>query len=94
MDDTGMGGGEVRGALGGPPRDTCDRDGDGQHQHEDAKEVVCRDERVKIIAIADTRTSSSEVIPRWAKMPVFKGSISWTTPPVELLRTRPSWTTL
>ena len=42
-DDTGMGGEEVRGALGSPPRDTHDRDRDGQHQHEDAKEVVCRD---------------------------------------------------
>ena len=41
--DSMMGGGEERGAPGGPPRDSRDRDGDGRHPHKDAKEVVCRD---------------------------------------------------
>ena len=41
--DTVMGGGEKRGAPGGPPRDSRDRDRDGRHPHEDAKRVVCRD---------------------------------------------------
>ena len=50
--------------------------------------------QVTITAIADMWTSSSEVIPAWAKMPLFKGSTSWTTPRVEFLRTRPSLTTL
>ena len=42
-DDTVMGGGEERGALGGPPRDGRDREGDGRHPREDAREVACRD---------------------------------------------------
>ena len=41
--DTVMGGGEERGALGGPPREGRDREEDGQHPHEDAKEVACAD---------------------------------------------------
>ena len=50
--------------------------------------------RVKITAIVDMWTFSSEVNPGWAKMPLFKGSTSWMTPRVEFLRTRPSSTTL
>ena len=42
-DYTVMGGGEERGAPRGPPRDGTDQEGDGQHPHEDAKEVVCGD---------------------------------------------------
>ena len=41
--NTVIGGGEERGAPGGPPRDSRDRDGDGRHPHEDDKEVVCGD---------------------------------------------------
>ena len=41
--DTMMGGGEERGAPEGPSRDSRERDGDGRHPHEDAKEVVCGD---------------------------------------------------
>ena len=41
--DTVMGGGEERGAPGGPPRDCRDREEDGRHPHEDAKEVACWD---------------------------------------------------
>ena len=41
--DTVMGGGEERGSLGGPPRDGRNPYGDGQHPHEDAKEVACGD---------------------------------------------------
>ena len=50
--------------------------------------------RVRITAITDLRTSSSGVISGWAKMPLFKGSTSWTTPQLEFLRTRPSPPTL
>ena len=41
--DTVMGGGEERGAPGGPPRDGQDRKGDGRHAHEDTEEVACGD---------------------------------------------------
>ena len=41
--DTVMGGGEDQGALGGPPGDGRDREEDGRHPHEDAKEVACGD---------------------------------------------------
>ena len=41
--DTVMGGGEERGAPGGPPRDGWDQEGDGQPPHGDAKEVACGD---------------------------------------------------
>ena len=50
--------------------------------------------RVEITAIADMWTCSSEVIPGWAHMPLFKESTSWTTSPLEFLRTRQSWTTI
>ena len=41
--DTVMGEGQERGAPGGPLRDGGDREEDGRHPHEDAKEVACRD---------------------------------------------------
>ena len=41
--DTVMGRGEERGAAGGTPRDSRDRDGDVRHPHEDAKDVACGD---------------------------------------------------
>ena len=92
--NTVMGGGEERGAPGGPPRDSRDREEDGQHPHEDAKEVACGNGLVKLTAIVDKWTSSSGVIPGWEKMPLFKGSKSWTTPRVKFLRTRQSSITL
>ena len=42
--DTVMGGGQERGAPGGPPRDGRNREGDGQHPHKDTKEVASGDE--------------------------------------------------
>ena len=41
--DTVMGRGEEWGAPGDPQRDGWDREGDGRHPHEDAKEVACGD---------------------------------------------------
>ena len=41
--DSVMGGGEERGASGGPPQDGWHREEDGRHPHEDAKEVACGD---------------------------------------------------
>ena len=41
--DTVRGGGEERGALGGPPRDGWDQEEDGRHPHEDDKERACGD---------------------------------------------------
>ena len=41
--DTVMGGGQERGALGGPLRDGRDREEDGRHPHKDAKEVTWGD---------------------------------------------------
>ena len=49
---------------------------------------------VEIAAIAIMWTSSSEVIPGWAKMPLFSSSTSWKTPPLESLSTTPSSTTI
>ena len=43
MGNTVMGGGEEREAPGCPPRDCWDREGDGRHPYEDAKELVCGD---------------------------------------------------
>ena len=42
-DETVMCGGEERGAPGGPPRDGRDREVDGRHPHQDAREVACGD---------------------------------------------------
>ena len=49
---------------------------------------------VQITPIAGMWTSSSKVIPGWAKMPLFRGSTSWTTPALEFLRTRQPSTTI
>ena len=49
---------------------------------------------VDITAIAIMWTSSSELIPGWAKMPLFRGWTNWITPPQESLRAKPSSTTI
>ena len=49
---------------------------------------------VEITAIGIMWISSSKVIPGWTKMPLFRGSTIWTTPPLEFLRTRPFPTTI
>ena len=79
--ETVMGRGVEWRAREGPPRDSWDRDGDGRHQHEEAREVASGD-----------WAREDHCHCRHAKMPLFKGSISWRTPPVEFLRTRPSST--
>ena len=49
---------------------------------------------VEITAIAIMWTSTSEVIPGLARMPSFRRSAGWMTPPPESLRTRPSLITI
>ena len=82
--DTVMGGGEGRGAPEGPPRDGRDREKDGWHPHEDAKEVACGDgapedhchcRHVDFLIRSDPRVGDDAIIQRIDKLDDTTGGI-------------------
>ena len=89
--DTVMDGREEHGAPGKPPGDSRDLEGDHRHPREDTKVTACG--KVGSKDHCHCRPVSLKVIPGGARMPLFKGSTAWTTPPLEFLRTRQSSTT-
>ena len=87
--DTVMGGGEERGPPGKLPRG---REGDDRHPHEDNKKAACGKDGSGDYCHCHHVDFLMGSYPRGAKMPLFRSSTSWMTPPLESLRTRPSST--